>query len=397
MSAQSGLRVLLVDPSLFTAPYDAALTRGLLEAGADPSWVVRPTRESDQNELPAERSEPFFYRWVEQQSWLPGKLRVLAKGCAHALGLARLVARVARARPDIVHFQWVVVPPLDSAAMWLVSLLCPLVLTVHDTVPFNGDRMSRLQRWGFELPLRLSDQLIVHTEGGKQRLLGFDLSEHKVNVIPHGALRLQAKPSPEACMERADDRYRFVLFGELKHYKGIDVLVEALGLMSAEERARLHVVVAGRPRMDLDRNLARVKELGLEGTLELWPRRLAESEMADLFERADCFLFPYRQIDASGVYFLVKSLGKWLIASRVGIFAEDLREGEQGELLPVGDARALADAMTSAVLARRPAKPIAAGSDWTEIGKATLELYSTALARRAATRARRTARQRAAA
>ena len=37
MNVRHPLRVLLVDPSLFTAPYDAALTRGLLEAGVEPS------------------------------------------------------------------------------------------------------------------------------------------------------------------------------------------------------------------------------------------------------------------------------------------------------------------------------------------------------------------------
>ena len=99
--------------------------------------------------------------------------------------------------------------------------------------------------------------------------------------------------------------------------------------------------------------------------------------MADLFAAADCFLFPYRQIDASGVYYLVKSLGKWLIASRVGIFAEDLRQ-EQGELVPVGDVEALASAMANAVEVRRAASAVSNGADWREIGALTRQLYDGA-------------------
>ena len=37
MSDPARLRVLLIDPSLFTAPYDATLTEGLVAAGVTPS------------------------------------------------------------------------------------------------------------------------------------------------------------------------------------------------------------------------------------------------------------------------------------------------------------------------------------------------------------------------
>jgi glycosyltransferase involved in cell wall biosynthesis len=302
-------------------------------------------------------------------------VRTVAKGVSHAWGLAKLVQRVIRQKPDVVHFQWVVVPPLDSLAMLLLTTFCPLVLTVHDTVPYNGDRMSWLQRWGFELPLRLCDRIIVHTQAGREALLGRGVAPEKVSVVPHGPLPLREQPTV-AALNRADDGfYRFVSFGEMKQYKGLDVLVEALALMPKETRDRARVIIAGRPRMDLAPLVSRIERLGLTDLVELQARRLSESEMADLFHLADSFVFPYRQIDASGVYFLVKSLGKWLIASRVGVFAEDLRQGEQGELVAVADAQALADAMTLAVESQRAPTPVAPGADWADIGQATSELY----------------------
>ena len=190
MSLPAKLRVLLVDPSLFTAPYDAALTRGLLAAGVEPSWAVRPTRPGDRPELSAQHSEALFYRWIEQQALLTGRPRTVAKGFAHALGLARLVRRVAQLRPDVIHFQWAVLPPLDSLAMRVLRQLCPLIFTVHDTVPFNGEPMSALQRWGFEQPLALSDHLIVHTRASRERLLALGVPAAKVDVVPHGSLEL---------------------------------------------------------------------------------------------------------------------------------------------------------------------------------------------------------------
>ena len=62
MTGARPLRALLVDPSLYTAPYDAALTEGLVAAGVQPSWAVRPTRRGDRQEIDARYVDDFFYR-----------------------------------------------------------------------------------------------------------------------------------------------------------------------------------------------------------------------------------------------------------------------------------------------------------------------------------------------
>jgi glycosyltransferase involved in cell wall biosynthesis len=370
------LRVLLVDPSLFTGPYDAALTEGLLQIGVEPTWAVRPTRASDRSELPETCVDAFFYRWVDQQELLAGRLRDVAKGVAHAWGLARLVGRVARRRPHVVHFQWTVVPLLDCVALLLIRRMARVVLTVHDTVPFNGERLSFWQNWGVQLPIRLSHRVIVHTRAGQERLLARGTPLEKLAVIPHGPLSLRARPRPVPDRER-DERYCFVLFGELKPYKGIDVLLDALSLLPPELRALGRVVIAGRARMDLEPIRSQIQRLGLGGVVELRAQRLSEQEMADLFEQADSFVFPYRQIDASGVYFLVKGLGKWLIASRVGVFAEEMTSA-QGELVPSEDVSRLASALARALRERPRAEPDVGGSAWLAIARQTRALYDDA-------------------
>jgi glycosyltransferase involved in cell wall biosynthesis len=380
MSAPNPMRVLLVDPSLFTAPYDAALNGGLVANGVAPTWLVRPTRDGDRQEIPEEYVDDFFYRRTERMTFLPQRLRTLAKGLAHALGLARLVGRVLVRPPDVVHFQWLVVPPLDALAIRLIALRCPVVLTVHDTVPFNGEHLSLLQNLAAGLPLRLSQRLIVHTRAGRDRLLQRGLPADKVAVIPHGPLQLHTLPSPKArdqqsAGRRADQRLTFVMFGEIKPYKGPDVLIEALSQLPPSLRRRARVIIAGRPRMEMAPLLARIAALGLEETIEVWARRLTEAEMADLFDLADCFVFPYRQIDASGVYFLTKALGKWIIASRVGIFAEDVQEGVQGALVPPEDAAQLSAALARAIAERPVPKATSPSLAWFDIGRATRKIY----------------------
>jgi glycosyltransferase involved in cell wall biosynthesis len=380
------LKAVLVDPSLYTAPYDAALTQGLAAAGVQPRWITRPVRRGDRDEIGREHTDPFFYRRVDEALRLPPALRRLAKACAHVAGSAKLLWKIRRGAPDVVHYQWVVVPLVDSAAMALIRRWCPLVLTVHDTVAYNGEKMSWLQRIGNALPARLAHQVIVHTRSGREALVRAGVPHERLAVIPHGPLELPVSAPAPAVRE---PRWTLVLFGEIKPYKGLDVLIEAVAALAPSVRAQLRVVVAGRPRMEVGALVERIAALGLARTFELRLARLSEAEMAALFAEADGFVFPYRQIDASGVYYLVKSLGKWLIASRAGIFAEELRPGA-GVLVPPGDVAALAAALEHAVIERPRASGEGAAVSWLEIGRATRALYARA---RADFEARRAARQ----
>ena len=134
--------------------------------------------------------------------------------------------------------------------------------------------------------------------------------------------------------------------------------------------------------MDLEPAFTRIAELGLQQTIEVRAHRHSEQEMAELFQAADCFVFPYRQIDASGVYFLVKSLPKWLIASRVGIFEEDLQDGVRGTLVPPEDPRALAAAMTLTLALRYQPTGLTTEEDWASIGAQTRNVYSESVSAR---------------
>jgi len=370
------IRAILVDPLLFTAPYDAALTQGLLTVGVEPLWMTRPSRWCDQDEIPRRLVEELFYRHIDAVR-LPGLLAAV-KAIVHAVGLVRLVRRVRQLRPDIVHFQWVVAPALDTLAIWFIRRSCPVVLTVHDTVPVrtHGKALSALQAFGLNVAIASADRVIVHTASGKQTLIRKGIAAERIVAIAHGPLRLRVAAGAAPVVR--DARWTFVLFGELKAYKGLEVLIDAVAKIPAALAVQAHVIIAGRPCMDLRSIEARMVQSGLGATIELRPWRHSEEQMAELFARTDTFLFPYRHIDASGVYCLVKSLGKWLIASRVGIFSEDIPRAA-GVLIAPGDSDQLAQAMASAIV-DRPAG-VAGGDDksWQSIASLTQATYLSAL------------------
>jgi glycosyltransferase involved in cell wall biosynthesis len=231
-----------------------------------------------------------------------------------------------------------------------------------------------LQTLGYDLPVRAAERVVVHTQAAYAKLIARGVSPAKVRVIPHGPLPLPCPPSGKSC-RGGDPRYVILLFGEIKPYKGPDIFVEAIAGLPEDMRRQARFIIAGRPRMDLVPLRNSIREHHLEGVVEVHARRFSDQEMTDLLIGTDCFVFPYRQIDASGVYFLVNTLGKWIIATRVGIFAEDMVDSRQGTLIPPDDPAALAEALQRAIVERPVPATSPLASDWGAIGQATLALY----------------------
>src|ERR1700712_4386936 len=157
------MKVAIVDPSLFTLPYDGALARGLADIGHQPTLYGRAMRPEDGARQDV-RLEEDFYRVADSRigTALPSKLRLAVKGLDHIWSMRRLLAKLRRERPDVIHFQWLPLPLIDRVLLGQFKKIAPLVLTVHDTNPFNGDPSAALQGRGLAKCLELFDRLIVH-------------------------------------------------------------------------------------------------------------------------------------------------------------------------------------------------------------------------------------------
>lgn len=370
--------MLLVDPSLFTAPYDAALSNGLQANGVRSSWATRALRSKEEDLLAMTPCLSFFYPLTDGPRRRTGPAWRAVKGLEHVVGLRRLERE---AGPfDLVHFQWAPLPMLDVRAVRRIRRERPAILTVHDVEPFNGRPVSAAQSGGYHAMLGAFDRLIVHTEQGRDALRRRGVPTDRVHVIPHGVLPLRAAvPEPRA----NDGRWRIVLFGRLQAYKGVDLLVEALGLIDPEVRARIEVIVAGEAQMPVGPILARAEALDLGASFLVRAGRLSEDAMAALLRSADAFVFPYRAIDASGVLHLVAGLHRWLIASDIGAFRTMIgKSDDTGDLVPPANIRALADAIVRSIGRRPQAPPDTGVSDWAQIGAMTRDVYDAALADR---------------
>ena len=187
------MRVAMVDPSLFTFQYDASLARALGSAGCEVTLHTRRLQLTDGMASGVDML-PQFYPMAESRlvrSW-PKPVRLAVKAMDHVVSMRRLRRYLQAARPDVIHFQWLPLPVLDSRLLNSFRKLAPLVLTVHDTDPFNGSPAARLQRLGVRQALAGFSRLIVHTRQGQARLVAQGLPESRMAVLPHGIPELLA-------------------------------------------------------------------------------------------------------------------------------------------------------------------------------------------------------------
>jgi glycosyltransferase involved in cell wall biosynthesis len=271
---------------------------------------------------------------------------------------------------------------VDGPLLRRVRAVAPLVLTVHDTDPFNGDPSAALQASGFRRCLDGFDQLVVHTAQGEARLRAMGVPADRVTVLPHGMLAAPAPGSADAM----DSTLTFLLFGKIKPYKGADLLIEAFAALPDDLRGQARVRIVGKPYMDIASLHALATSLGVAVAIE--PGFVADDAVAELFGRNTVAMFPYREIEASGVMFLALAHGRPVIASRLGSFAELLTDGQHGHLLPPGDVGALTTAMAHMIADRAFSAQCSAAIDrlateipsWEEIGRRTVQTYRKACA-----------------
>ncbi len=384
------MRVMMLDPSLFTLPYDRALCDGLAAAGCG-VWLVgralRPIERTPANyDLPL---VPHFYRLSEGRAVAGSRLlqRPL-KSAEHVVDMLRLGTLAERLRPDVIHIQWLPLPVLDRHFLAGLRRAAPLIMTVHNSVPFHGAAASRVQLMAADEGFDAFDALIAHTATTRHHLVARGVDPGRIAIVPHGLLPLGNRSAGASTAANETGPCRLLFFGEIKPYKGLALLLEALGQLPPAQRARVSLKVAGRPRMAMEPlyQLARAGGIAEQVTWDL--RFISDDDVPRLFGECDVVALPYHDVDSSGVLSLAIGAGKAVVASAIGGF-RDLLTADDTALLARLDAPSFAAALgrliDDADLRRRLGdnlKRLGTGAipTWSAIGRDTVAVYARAIA-----------------
>jgi glycosyltransferase involved in cell wall biosynthesis len=292
----------------------------------------------------------------------------------------RLLLDVARFRPHVLHLQeasGLRKAMICAAVVALVKPFCRIVLTVHDPSPHEGrdaaiaQRLDRYRRY----VRRAAAVVLVHGDHCRRAYQAVrDDADQPVTAIDHGVILADTPPPPRV----AERPLSVLCFGRMEAYKGLYVFLDALNLLDARG-IRPDVLVAGTgPELDrLEPAFARLPHVRVENAF------VASSRLIDAMREADVVVMPYLAATQSGVLAAALGNGRFVVASRVGGIPDIIDDGDNGLLVPPGDAPALADALQR--VADDPAlrERLAAGArrtaahrlEWSGIASTTLSVY----------------------
>jgi glycosyltransferase involved in cell wall biosynthesis len=371
------MRVQIVDPPAYTPPYDRSLCAALARAGAEVELVTSRFEHGPVPPAEGYRVSEAFYR----RSAASGR----AGNSRRALKLAEHVGDMLRhrrdgGRADLLHYQWLTAPGLDSH---LLPATRPRVLTTHGWL--------RREAWrgrpgpGLRRLWERMDAIVTLSEYGARRLVDeAGVHPDRVRVIPHGALDYLTRlrdPLPLPDDLAAVEGPVILCFGLIRPYKGVDVLLEAFRAVSEAE-----LWIVGRPlgvSMDSLRALAEQAP----GRVRFVPRFVSDRELPAYFRRADLVALPHRDAEQSGVLYVALAFGKPIVMSAVGGFTEVAEHGA-GRLVAPGDGTALADALNELLrdadarerLAAAALRAAAGPYSWDSVAEQTLALYRELIA-----------------
>ena len=283
-------------------------------------------------------TEELFGFTASGAAFAPVEISAGLAPAADARAVAALRRRLGDA--DLVHAHGLRAGLVAAAARRLAGTPVPLVLTLHNALPDGGAARQRVLAAAERATVRAAHLVLAASAdlAGHARRLG----ARDVRLAPVAA---PALPPPGRTRDElrtalgATDRPLVLAVGRLHPQKGYDVLLDAAARWAGDRRlaAPPQVAIAG------DGPLA-----------EALQRRIAEQDLpvvllgrrddvADLFAAADACVLPSRWEARSLTAQEALRAGTPLVASRVGGLPELL--GDAADLVPVGDAAALAEAV----------------------------------------------------
>ncbi len=126
----------------------------------------------------------------------------------------------------------------------------------------------------------------------------------------------------------------------MRPYKGLETLLRALARVPDVE-----LVVAGDFWTGTKPVAKLIGELGLRGRVVLRPGYVDAHDLPALFGSVDALVLPYRAGSASQNVDLAYGFGTPVLATRVGTFAEHVRDGVDGLVVAPGSVDALVEAL----------------------------------------------------
>ncbi len=313
---------------------------------------------------------------------------------------------------DLIHSHyWLsAIVARDLAPRWdlpAVQMFHTLGLVKREVMDEDVDGESEARIAVERRAVAESDALVASSEIEASELAElYDAPPEKVHVVPCGVDPDVFRPERQIDARDAlgiEPCERLVLFvGRIEQIKGIDVLLDALGLLFTqrpERRRDVRLAVIGgaldptedgeeTEKLALLHRLVRAHEM--EGNVD-FVGSLEQSQLALWYDAADLCAVPSLTESFGLVALEAMACGTPVVATRVGGLQTVVQDGQSGLLVPPGDRQALADAIDKVLMDHRLRTHLAHGAreraesfTWKRVGDGIEAMYDDVLAARRA-------------
>lgn len=316
------MRIISIDISGKVYKYDDALYDEMLKVCSYNDELICCTPYETKS-----TSKILFNLWnfvPKKKANSQNRFKRLLKALEGLLNYVRLIYFMYKYKPNILHLQWLPFLEICIIEYYFIKLYksinkkLKLVLTVHNIYPHNiSDLNKQIYKKRFIYIDNLLDNYIVHTQSTVLELnKEFGICVGKVNVIRHGVF------IPTFIPTRTRDnngKCRILMYGFQSHYKGTDILVEAINKLPKKEKEMVEIRIVGKTSKDLITLLEKSSEV------ISWNNSfLSDNDLCQEIVNADLLVFPYRKISQSGALLLGLFFEKPIIASSLPSFVETM-------------------------------------------------------------------------
>jgi glycosyltransferase involved in cell wall biosynthesis len=231
------------------------------------------------------------------------------------LVLVDLVRRIRALSPNVAVCA--MPGPLDLICVMALRLChIPVVVMVHDADRHSGDNYPLLMTLQRQL-IKRADSVVTFSNHVAERLVEQGLC----NAGHSFTLRLPPLiQGPQVSPPRAHGGpLRLLFFGRLRKYKGLGLLQTALAEVGEPDKWMLRVVGFGPESSELE-------ALRATAGVVVENRWVPDSEIAELIGWSDAVVLPYMESSQSGVAPTAIAAGRFVVGTRVGGLAEQLRD-----------------------------------------------------------------------
>jgi glycosyltransferase involved in cell wall biosynthesis len=300
-----------------------------------PKWLYPGGDPADTNATPADIPRALVrrnLRWWNPVGWL---------------------IEGSRMRGDVVHAQWWSFPlaPLYVTLLGIARLRRRrVIITMHNVEPHERGWLRRLANHAV---LPLAHNLVVHTEANRQSLLRRGTPAGRISVLPMGIAPAETvteaqKRDARVALDLPQDAPLVLFAGNIRPYKGVDVLIDAFPAVLAQiPDARLAIV--GQPWRDAGQVAGTIDRANIARAVATRLSYVSDDELGRWVSAADVVVYPYTHFDAqSAAAGEALRRGRAIVVTHVGGLA-DLVDDHQA-VAPPRDPAALAKAIVAVLL-----------------------------------------------